>query len=81
MIARDIREQAGLAKFSPELLELAGTNEAIQKAKEQTIAKYVSEYALSMIFESVSTIGLIFQLPVSKIILFLRCGNVGIKIL
>ena len=48
---------------------------------EQTIAKYVSEYALSMIFESVSTIGLIFQLSVSKIILFLRCGNVGIKIL
>ena len=33
MIARDIRKNAGLHKFSPELLELAGTNKAIQKAK------------------------------------------------
>ena len=40
IIAKDIRRNAGLHKFSPELLELAGTNEAIQKAKEQSIAKY-----------------------------------------
>ena len=44
MMAREIREQAGLAKFSPELLELAGTNKAIQDAKEQTIAKYRARY-------------------------------------
>ena len=44
MIARDIRENAGLAKFSPELLELAGTNKAIQTAKEQVIAKYRARY-------------------------------------
>ena len=44
MIARDIREQAGLAKFSPELLELAGTNKAIQTAKDQVIAKYRARY-------------------------------------
>ena len=44
MIARDIRENAGLEKFSPELLELAGTNEAIQKAKDQVIAKYRARY-------------------------------------
>ena len=44
LIAQDIREQAGLAKFSPELLELAGTNKAIQTAKEQTIAKYRARY-------------------------------------
>ena len=42
LIAQDIRENAGLSKFSPELLELAGTNEAIQKAKDQVIAKIQS---------------------------------------
>jgi hypothetical protein len=44
MIARDIREQAGLTKFSPELLELAGTNKTIQDAKDQVIAKYRARY-------------------------------------
>ena len=44
MIAKDIRKNAGLHKFSPELLELAGTNEAIQKAKEDSIAKYRSRF-------------------------------------
>ena len=44
MIARDIRKNAGLHKFSPELLELAGTNAAIQKAKEDSIAKYRSRF-------------------------------------
>ena len=40
MIAKDIRQNAGLHKFSPELLELAGTNKAIEDAKDQTIARY-----------------------------------------
>ena len=44
MIAKDIRENAGLEKFSPELLELAGTNAAIQKAKEDSIAKYRARF-------------------------------------
>ena len=44
IIAKDIRENAGLHKFSPELLELAGTNEAIQKAKDDTIAKYRARF-------------------------------------
>ena len=44
MIAKDIRQNAGLEKFSPELLELAGTNAAIQKAKEDSIAKYRSRF-------------------------------------
>jgi len=44
MIAKDIRQNAGLEKFSPELLELAGTNKAIQKAKEDSIAKYRSRF-------------------------------------
>ncbi len=44
MMARDIRKNAGLHKFSPELLELAGTNAAIQKAKEDSIAKYRSRF-------------------------------------
>jgi len=44
MIAEDIKKNAGLEKFSPELLELAGTNKAIQDAKEQIIAKYRARY-------------------------------------
>ena len=44
IIAKDIRRNAGLHKFSPELLELAGTNEAIQKAKEQAIDRYRERY-------------------------------------
>ena len=44
MIAEDIKENAGLDKFSPELLELAGTNKAIQTAKEQVIAKYRARF-------------------------------------
>ena len=44
LIAQDIRENAGLDNFSPELLELAGTNQAIQSAKEQVIAKYRARY-------------------------------------
>ena len=44
MIAEDIKENAGLDKFSPELLELAGTNKAIETAKEQVIAKYRARF-------------------------------------
>jgi len=40
IIAKDIRRNAGLHKFSPELLELAGTNKAIDDAKDQAIARY-----------------------------------------
>ena len=44
IIAKDIRQNAGLDKFSPELLELAGTNKAIQTAKDQAIARYRERY-------------------------------------
>ena len=44
IIAKDIRRNAGLHKFSPELLELAGTNKAIDDAKDQAIAKYRARF-------------------------------------
>ena len=44
MMAEEIKRNAGLYKFSPELLELAGTNDAIQKAKEDLIAKYRTRF-------------------------------------
>ena len=44
LVAKDIKKNAGLEKFSPELLELAGTNEAIQKAKDDATAKYRRRY-------------------------------------
>ena len=44
IIAKDIRRNAGLHKFSPELLELAGTNKAIEDAKDQAIARYRERY-------------------------------------
>ena len=44
LMAEEIKKNAGLEKFSPELLELAGTNKAIQTAKEQIIAKYRARY-------------------------------------
>jgi len=44
IVANDIKKAAGLDKFSPELLELAGTNDAIQKAKESNTAKYRQRY-------------------------------------
>ena len=44
IVADDIKKNAGLEKFSPELLELAGVNDAIQKAKESTTAKYRQRY-------------------------------------
>tara|TARA_B100000287_G_scaffold74364_1_gene66129 strand:+ start:729 stop:2954 length:2226 start_codon:yes stop_codon:yes gene_type:complete len=44
IVADDIRKNAGLSKFSPELLELAGTNAAIQKAKESVTATYRKRY-------------------------------------
>ena len=44
VVAADIKKAAGLHQFSPELLKLAGTNDAIQKAKESTTAKYRQRY-------------------------------------
>ena len=44
IIAKDIRRNAGLHKFSPELLELAGTNKAIDDAKDQAIARYRARF-------------------------------------
>jgi hypothetical protein len=44
IIAKDIRRNAGLHKFSPELLELAGTNKAIEDAKDQAIARYRARF-------------------------------------
>ena len=44
IVAEDIKKAAGLDKFSPELLELAGVNDAIQKAKESNTAKYRQRY-------------------------------------
>jgi len=44
IVADDIKKNAGLDKFSPEMLELAGVNDAIQKAKESTTAKYRQRY-------------------------------------
>ena len=39
-----LKKNAGLDKFSPELLQLAGVNDAIQKAKESNTAKYRERY-------------------------------------
>jgi len=44
IIAKDIRRNAGLHKFSPELLELAGTNKAIDDAKDLAIARYRARF-------------------------------------
>ena len=44
IVADDIRKNAGLSKFSPELLKLAGTNDTIQKAKDDVTAKYRKRY-------------------------------------
>ena len=44
IVADDIKKNAGLDKFSPELLQLAGVNDAIQKAKESNTAKYRQRY-------------------------------------
>ena len=44
IVADDIKKAAGLDKFSPELLQLAGVNDAIQKAKESNTAKYRQRY-------------------------------------
>ena len=44
LVAKDIKKAAGLEKFSPELLELAGTNDAIQKAKDDATSKYRRRY-------------------------------------
>ena len=44
IVAEDIKKNAGLDKFSPELIELAGVNDAILKAKDANTAKYRQRY-------------------------------------
>ena len=44
LMAEEIKKNAGLERFSPELLELSGVNKAIQDAKDQIIAKYRARY-------------------------------------
>jgi len=41
-----IKKAAGLEKYSPEMLELAGVNESLLKAKEDLTAKYRKRYNL-----------------------------------
>ena len=44
VLSEDIRQAAGLDRFSPELQALAGTDEAILKAQEGQMAKYRERY-------------------------------------
>jgi len=44
IVADKIRTNAGLSKFSPEMLKIAGTNDTIQKAKDDVTAKYRTRY-------------------------------------
>ena len=44
IVSDKIKKAAGLDKFSPEMLEIYGVNAAIQKAKEDTTAKYRQRY-------------------------------------
>ena len=44
IVSDKIKKAAGLDKFSPELLELAGVNSTIQKTKETITAKYRQRY-------------------------------------
>ena len=44
ILAEDIRKSHGIDKYSPEMLRLSKTEDAIQKAKEAQIAKYREQY-------------------------------------
>ncbi len=44
VVGNDIKEAAQLDRFSPELLKLAGTSDAITKAKDAQLAKYRTRY-------------------------------------
>ena len=44
VIGNDIREAAELDRFSPEMLKLAGTSDAMTKAKDAQLAKYRQRY-------------------------------------
>ena len=44
VIGNDIREAAELDRFSPEMLKLAGTSDAMTKAKDGQLAKYRQRY-------------------------------------
>ena len=47
VLALDLMKAAGIDKFSPEMRELAGTNEAIQNAKDKAMGKYRERYNIS----------------------------------
>ena len=44
VVSEDIRKAAELDRFSPEMLKLAGTEDAIQKAKDQQMDKFRERY-------------------------------------
>ena len=44
VIGEDIKDAAGIHRFSPEIRRLAGTSDAIQKAKDQQLGKYRERY-------------------------------------
>ena len=44
VIGEDIKDAAGINRFSPEIRRLAGTPDAIQKAKDQQLGKYRERY-------------------------------------
>ena len=44
VMTEDIRKAAGIDRFSPEMLKLAGTEEAVQKSVDSQMAKYRERY-------------------------------------
>ncbi len=44
LMAEQLKQESGIYNFSPELLTLAGTNEAIQKAKDGQMEKFRERY-------------------------------------
>jgi len=44
VIGEDIKDAAGIHRFSPEIRRLAGTSDAVQKAKDQQLGKYRERY-------------------------------------
>ena len=47
VLSQDLLKTAGIDKFTPEMLELAGTNETIQNAKDKVMGKYRERYNIS----------------------------------
>ena len=44
VIGEDLKDAAGIYKYSPEIRRLAGTPDAIQKAKDQQLGKFRERY-------------------------------------